>query len=363
MLSLRALNRALLARQWLLRRVRAPVADALEHLVGLQAQSPQPPYVGLWTRLADFRPEELSTMLSERAAVRIPLMRSTIHLVTASDCLALRPVVAPALEHDLVGSRHAPVVAGLPVDELRAATRAALAEQPCTPMELGARLQQRWPDVPADSLAYVVRTLLPLVQIPPRGLWGRSGAPKLATAEDWIGRPVDGDKAPDRTVLRYLAAFGPATVADLQWWSGLPRQREVLDRLRPKLRTFRTEGGAELFDLPDAPRPAPDTTAPLKFLPQFDNILLSHADRTRIVTDEHRRRVIVGGIVHGSVVVHGFVTGSWRIDAERGTGVLTVQPFTRWSRTTVAAAEREGGRLLAFASTAKHLGDVRIGEP
>src|SRR6266511_3285137 len=221
----RALNRATLDRQLLLRRAANSVRDAVEHLVGMQAQAPLAPYVGLWSRLRDFRADGLAGLIVSRRAVRAPLMRATVHLVTARDALALRPLVRPAHARTFAQA-FGRDLAGLDREALLAAARDLLDEAPRTRAELG--------------------LLLPVVQVPPRGVWGTTGPAALAPLESWLGRPVDADPAPDPVVLRYLGAFGPATVRDVQAWSGLTRLREVVERLRPRLRTFRDEAGAEL---------------------------------------------------------------------------------------------------------------------
>lgn len=250
----RALNRAYLARQMLLSRHRMSARAAIESLVGLQSQQPVPPYYGLWTRLADFRPEELSRLISERAVTRIVVMRGTVHLVTADDALALRPWVQPCLDRGM-RSAWGKDLAGIELSALAGAARELLGARHLTTTELGGLLGERWPDHSPSTLVNAARVLLPLVQVPPRGLWGRSARTTYATAESWLGRPLVPEPPAEELVVRYLAAFGPATVQDIQAWSGLTRLRETVARLRPRLAVFRDTAGRELFDLPEAPRP------------------------------------------------------------------------------------------------------------
>lgn len=359
-LDRRALNRALLERQLLLRRVELSAADAIEHLVGLQAQAPNPPYVALWTRLANFHPNELAGLLTGRRAVRIALMRSTIHLVTARDCLALRPLVQPVLERALRGT-YGRQLAGLDLQEVANAGRALLEEQPLTFAELGGALRERWPDRAMNALSNAVRALLPLVQVPPRGVWGAGGPAAHTTVEAWLGRPLDPEPSLEMLVTRYLAAFGPAGVKDIQTWSGLTGLREVVQRLRPKLRLFHDEHGNELFDLPDAPRPNPDTPAPPRLLPEFDNLLLSHADRTRVISDEHRKRITtINGVNPATLLVDGFVAGTWKLQRERSTAILFVEPFVPLAASDRAALADEAARFLTFAAPDAESHDVRF---
>ena len=280
-LGRRARNRALLERQLLLRRVRRPAAEVVEHLVGMQAQEPRDPYVGLWTRLEGFDPGELGHLVGNRQVVRSPLMRTTIHLVSARDCLTLAPLLRPVLERNYwTGSPFGRKVKGVDLDAVLAAGGALLDEQPRTNAQLRAFMAERWPDYDASSLAYAVHHLVPVVQVPPRGVWGQKGLPTWATTERWLGRPVEAAPSIDQVVLRYLAAFGPAGTMDVQAWSGLTRLREVTDRLRPSLRSFRNEAGKELFDLPDAPRPDPLNPAPDPVHAQEDNLARYNAPRT-----------------------------------------------------------------------------------
>ncbi|HEU4424743.1 MAG TPA: winged helix DNA-binding domain-containing protein [Pilimelia sp.] len=358
LLTRRALNRATLARQMLLSRWRLTVPEAIERLVGLQAQTPHTWYVGLWARLAGLRPEPVADLLVSRELVRIALMRSTIHLVTARDALALRPLVQPVLERSMTSNfgRH---LIGLDRDELVAAGRAAVDAQPLTFSELGRVLAERWPERDAASLAQAVRAWVPLVQVPPRGVWGASGQARHTSIEAWLGRSVTAEPDVDDTVLRYLAAFGPATVRDVQTWSGLTRLGEVVDRLRPRLATFGDEHGHELFDLPDAPRPDPDTPAPARFLYDFDNLLLSHADRGRVITDEARQQEFPDGVMPATFLVDGFTRGTWTVARQRGAATLTIRPFSRLSTADAEAVTAEGRELLSFvAADAAH--DVRV---
>jgi hypothetical protein len=362
-LGRRALNRALLARQGLLERWKIPVEEAIERLAGLQSQAPNPPYYGLWSRLEGFHPDALTQLIVDRKVVRIVMMRSTIHLVTARDCLALRPVLRPVLERALHGTFRRQLE-GLNLNEIAAFGRELVEERPLTFAELGKRLDARWPGRHPLALTNVVRARLPLVQVPPRGLWGASGAATHTTAEAWLGRPLESATEPDALVVRYLAAFGPATVRDVQAWSGLAGLREAMERLRPRLRTFRDEGGRELFDLPDAPLPDPDTPAPPRFVAEWDNLLLSHADRTRVVSDEYRKRVMsVNGILRGTILIDGFVRGAWKIDRGKGAATLVVEPFEPLEKTDRAALAEEGARLLAFAAADAASHDVRFAAP
>jgi hypothetical protein len=359
----RELNRATLERQLLLRRRMLAVLDAIEHLVGMQAQAPSPPYIGLWTRLKDFRPDELGRLILERRAVRIALMRNTVHLVSARDCLALRPLVQPVLDRTLNSPRaNRAHLEGVDIETLVAAGRALLEERPRTAKELGVLLQEQWPERDPASLARAIRHLVPLVQVPPRGVWGKSGPAAHTTAESWLGRPLDPTPTIEDVVLRYLGAFGPATVKDVQTWSGLTRLGEVMERLRTRLRTFREESGKELFDLPDAPMPDPDTPAPPRFLPEFDNLILSHADRTRFIAEEYRKALASrNGMVPAAFLVDGFVQGTWKIERSRGRASLEIKPFEPLPKEDRDALAEEGERLLRFIGAESS--EIRFAEP
>jgi hypothetical protein len=365
-LSLRAVNRALLARQLLLDRPRlaapgparaAQVAQTIEHLVGLQAQAPFPPYYGLHSRLDGFRPGDLAALITDRSVVRIALMRGTIHLVSARDCLPLRRLVQPVIERGMRGA-FGRQLAGVDAGMLATAGRSLVETEPMTFSQLGQALAARWPDHPPAALAQGVRAFVPLVQVPPRAVWGQAGQSLHTSAEHWLGQRPDGaaylSQPASRAelaqlVTRYLGAFGPATVRDVQAWSGLTGLKSVLEQLRPSLVTFRDEQGAELFDLPTAPRPGGEVPAPVRLVAEFDNLVLSHAERSRVISGEATKRLYtVNGVIPGSVLIDGFVAGMWRLARSRDAATLTIELFTPVRERDALAAEAE--RVLAFGA-------------
>jgi hypothetical protein len=347
-LSRRAVNRALLARQLLLEREARPAADAIEHLVGMQAQVPVDPYVGLWSRLEGFDPAELSDLLAARDAVRATLMRATIHLVSARDCLFLRPLMQPVPARTFKG-QFGRRIDGVDRAELLAAGRALVAERPRTRSELRAELGARWPGHDAEALAMAITFVVPLVQVTPRGLWRQSGQATWTTIEAWLGRPLEPDPSPEELVLRYLAAFGPASVRDMQAWCGLTRLRDVIERLGPRLRSFRAEDGRELLDLPDAPRPDPGTPAPVRFLPEYDNVALGHADRSHVVAGGHGYSAPAGrGGWRGSLLVDGMIAALWRLTVDRGAAKLRIETYAAVPAAAHEEIGAEGERLIDF---------------
>ncbi|MGH4032898.1 winged helix DNA-binding domain-containing protein [Actinomycetota bacterium Odt1-20B] len=371
-LSTRALNRATLDRQLLLRR--APVGEvsvsgAVERLVGLQAQEVKPPYFALAARLEGFDPEGLAGLLERRELVRIVTLRSTIHLHTAVDALGVRPLVQVARRRELNAFRKGLV--GVDLDELAVLARGLVEEEPRTMKQLREELSQKWPDGDPQSLAVAARCLLPLVQVTPRGLWRRSGQVALTTVEKWVGRGAVEESAGmtglggldglHELVLRYLRAFGPASVKDFQTWAGLTRTRDAFEGLRPRLRTFRSEAGVELFDLADAVLPDQDTPAPVRLLPEFDNLLLSHADRTRVIPAAYWGRSWKGNIAYRTLLVDGFLAGVWALEEGReGGDVLTVQPFGTLTRAQRGEVQAEAARTLDVLGASSSY-DIRFG--
>lgn len=346
MISTRVLNRSVLSRQLLLERVDLPAVDAVGRLLGLNAQSPNLPYLALWTRLSRFAIDELTEAITDRRLVRSVLMRATQHVVTVPDFRLTRPAVAPLLrraQRNAFGRR----TEGVDLDALVVAARELLADGAVlTRPELGRRLAARFPVKETGALGWSVQYLEPVLHPAPSGTWNVHGPTPFDSAA-WTGVGERADLA--ELVRRYLAAFGPATAADARAWSGVAGLREVFDELRPTLRVDRDEAGRELFDLPSATLPPADLPAPVRFLPEFDAPLLAYADRTRMMTDEVRARVCVDSGVAATVLVDGTVAATWSLADDDGTARLTVSPFRRLSGVDIEAIEAEGARLLAFA--------------
>jgi len=359
-LTRRALNRAALARQHLMERTTRPVADLLEHLVGLQAQTPHTAYVGIWSRLVDFDPEVLSSLLLDRRVVRLALMRGTIHLVTARDAWALRPLIQPVL--DRVQKTFDRRLEGIDGTELLARGRAYVDEEPRTFKALGDHLLERWLGRDRMALEQAIRTAVPLVQVPPRGLWGRSGPVAHTSIDAWMGRPPSPPGLGlDGLVRRYLDAFGPATVMDAQEWCGLTRLRDVFERLRPELVTFEDEDGRELFDHPDALRPDADIPVPVRYLYDYENLMLSYVDRSRMFTDRPARPITPRDNESISTfTVDGLISGTWSVERGRASATLAISPIVALAASEVVEVHEEGERLLRFLASDDTNRDIRL---
>jgi len=325
-----------------------PVADAIEHLVGLQAQEPLEPYTGLWSRLEGFDPHELGALLETRKAVRTLLMRRTLHLVTARDCLTLRPIHQETLAKRMRATL-GPRLRGVDFAELAAAGRPRFEAHPLTLSEAGRAVGDRWPDASARDLGDALSSLVDLVQVPPRGVWGKTGPARNTTIPVWLGRELeDPAPEPDAVVLRYLAAFGPAATADIRAWSGLSGLRAVVDRLRPRLRQFRDQRDRKLLDVEEAPLPDPDTPAPPRFLPAFDNAVLAYDDRSRIIDDAHRGLSVTGARF---VLVDGRVAATWTLAGDGDVAKLRATLLGPLAPADRDAVVEEGERLLGFLAS------------
>jgi hypothetical protein len=337
----------------LLAREKSTVPGVIERLVAMQAQLPRPPYIGLWSRMAGFRRDDLTRLVLQRKVVRATSLRGTLHLMTAKDFRAMRAAIQPALTRGALAILKGRTK-GIDIERVVEFARTFFAKAPATFEEVRDALAARHPKADVAhvrAMAYLVRTHLPLVQVPDDSAWGFPTSTNFALAESWLGEPLAKDSGPQPLVLRYLAAFGPATPADMQAWSGFPAPmvREAFAALAPKLIALPGERGRELFDLPKAPRPGEDTEAPVRFLPEFDNLLLSHAVRKRVIADAHRRAVYLPGLrVASTLLVDGFVAGTWAIEGNKDAATLTVQPFGALAKGVRDAVGEEGEKLVRF---------------
>jgi hypothetical protein len=348
-LTLRALNRAVLARQMLLRREKVKVVSAVERLGGLQAQVARPPFVGLWTRVEGFTREDLIRAIDTRAIVRATLMRATLHLMTRKDFLALRASLQPMLSRGMEAVLRERTK-GVDIARLVPAARAYFEEEPRTFNELRDHLGQQFPGLDERAMGYMVRTHLPLVQTPAAGqAWAYPSIADFAVAESWLDDTLAEDARPHGLILRYLGAFGPASVRDFEGWSALRDAAPAFEELRPKLRTFRDERKRELFDLPNAPRPDEDEEAPVRLLPEFDNLLLAYADRRRIAADEHKPFLCSKNLlIPGTVLVDGTIAATWKVESKKRTARLVVTPLVALSKKARTPIAEEGERMLRF---------------
>jgi hypothetical protein len=282
--------------------------------------------------------------------VRATLMRATLQLMTADDYLLLRLALQPALTRSMrsiAGKR----LEGLDLDRLIGTARDYFEAEPRTFADLRPLLSEIEPDRDPSALAYAVRTMLPLVQVPSGGVWGYSGKAPVTTPERWLGQPPSGSDEAWDLILKYLAAFGPATVRDIQTWSGRTQLKQPVEEMRPELLTFRDESGNELFDLPDAPLPPADIPAPPRFVPDYDNLVLSHVERGRVLPDEHRKKVFLSAArVRATFLIDGFVRGAWKIEKNRKTATLQIEPFEPLSRENRETLNDEGERLVRFVA-------------
>ena len=359
-LNLRELNRATLARQMLLEREAMPLPAAIERLAGLQAQLARAAYVGLWTRLRDFRRETLDHLIENRSVIKATWVRATLHLCTADDYIRFRATLQPML------TRAASTIAkgrggDFDLNKLLSAAREYIGERPRTFAEISEMVNKLMPDQDVGALRYAVRMHLPLVQVPVTGGWGYSNQPEFTLADSWIGRPIAPEDRLRELVLSYLAAFGPASVTDMQTWSGMPSLKETFQKLRPELKLHRAEGRRELFDAPGLVIPDGDVPAPVRFLPEFDNLLLSHSNRTRVIADEHRSKVYLPGLrVAATILIDGFVRGAWKIEKSKSAAALVIEPFDKLTRHDRAALTQEGESLVRLVEAKSKSFEVRF---
>lgn len=345
------LNRATLARQMLLEREALSVPAVVDRLAGIQAQAPMSPYAGLWSRLCGFQRAHLAGEIESRTIIKVTWVRATLHLVTTECFLRHRSTLQPVLTgawNDIANRRDR----DMDLQPILEKARAFLAAGPHTFAEISDMLEENFPDQDVSAMRYGVRTHLPLVQVPISNGWSYPGNPSVTLAETWTGRPPSPAGGPRELILSYLSAFGPAAVTDIQTWSGMVGLKAEVEALRSELAVFLDEKRRELFDLPGSPRPPAGIPAPVRFLPEYDNLLLSHSDRTRIVREEHRKAVYLPGLrVAAALLVDGFVAGVWKVEKAKNahsSSVLVIEPFIPLTRNQRAAAEEEGLALVKF---------------
>lgn len=350
-LTIRTLNRTLLYRQWLTERSSASVTDAIDHLIGLQAQHGDAPYYQLWCRLQNFHPTDLSALLHEGDVARIVGMRGTIHLVNRRDCQGLRHFAQPLLQREYKADKPGHLTS-VQVDKVAEAARSLLHDQPMNAAELANQLREQWPEIPGRDLVQIVRNSLPVLQVPPRGVWGKSGALVYALASEWLPGSNPATLDPADIVVRYLRAFGPASIRDFQQWSGLTRQKVVFEQLGGQLRRYQDPQGVQLFDLEDSQLIDEEATVPRVLLTgPFDNIVLSHSDRTRIIDEATRARLNrPNGLFPGLILIDGFVAGEWATTIKRTHATVTFTSYERLPDRDRDLLEEQGHQLLRFAA-------------
>jgi hypothetical protein len=361
-LTLRHINRATLARQMLLAREKVTAVKAIERLVGMQAQWPKPPFLGLWSRVEGFKRDELTALFHKRTIVRATFLRATIHVVTAKDFLSLRPAIQPVLEsamQSILKER----LEGLDLAALTKQVRKMLDREPLTFAAIREEFLRADPKADERAMGYAVRMLLPLVQVPVNGqAWAFPSQACFASAEQWLDKAIPSKPVqPDALLLRYLEGYGPASADDMRAWSGLPRAavKEALDRLHTKLIVFR-DGKRELFDLPDAPRPDADVPVPVRLIPEYDNVITTRADE-RFVAKADRPRVFLSALrIAATVLIDGFAAGTWKLEATKKAATLTIEPFKPFPARVKKEVEAEADSLLAFAEPEVRTRDVKF---
>jgi Winged helix DNA-binding domain len=361
-LTPRQLGRATLARQFLLARAPIDVDTAVERSIGVQAQWPRPPFVALWSRVHGFTREQLAAPLRARTLVRATMMRGTLHVLAARDYLALRATLQPMLERGMRAILRGRLD-GLDLPALVERARAYFGAHTRTFEQVRDHLAGADADADARAMGYAVRNLLLLVQVPTDAAWAFPQAPEFADAEAWLGAAPASDDRTDELVLRYLAGYGPASVADMQSWLGITGLAAVVERLAGKLARFSDERGKVLFDLPDAPRPDADVEAPVRLLPEFDGAIMARADG-RILAEADRKRVFLSGLrVLPTVLVDGRAVATWKIVRTKARASLEIATFAKLTKRDAIAVGEEAEALLRFAEPDASAHEVRTGTP
>lgn len=344
LLTDRALNRTLWVRQHLAEPAPSDPVDMVRHLVGLQAQEGRSPYLSLRARLRGFDPTTLSDAIAERRLVRFLTLRGTVHVLAPDDAVTLRPWVQPTLDRISRGNNLSRPARDLASAELDAAVRRILSDGPLPVGELGVRLAESFPGVPEGALRNAARERVPLVQLPPRGLWKQSGGVVYELVDRWLGQPLGEPDVRD-LVRRYLRAFGPATAADMTKWSSVTGLGPVFTGMADELVAHEAEDGRVLWDVPGAAVADASLELPVRLLGPYDNLWLAHAGRSRVATSDALKQWMGrNGASGGTALVDGFLAGTWRLVAGH-VEVRPARPFTKGERAAVA---EEAARVEAF---------------
>lgn len=359
-LTLRELNRATLARQFLLERTDCTPLEVIRWLVALQGQVSNAPYIGLWTRLQAFQRADLAGLLENKQVLRASSLRGTLHIIAADDYLLFHPLLQPALTRNL--RLFAQRTEGFDLDHFIAEMQAYIREQPRMAVELRAKMEELYTGMGKQHVVDSVRMHMALIQMLPAGTWGFTGKPVHMEASRWLERPLsNAGSTLTQLVWRYLAAFGPASVKDMQQWSGITGIRQAIETLRPELFTFRDELGRELLDLPDAPRPSADIPVPVRFLPEFENMLFSYEERGRIVDRAYFPAIFTqNGQNCATFLVDGFVAGSWKIERGPTSATLVIYLFNPLTSDIQAELQAEGERLMRWVLDGADTFDIRF---
>ena len=347
-LSNRQLNRATLARQLLLARdAEIGIAGALAHLLGSQGQQTHDPYIGLWSRLAEFRHEDLTALIADRTLARATTMRGTLHLHPTDDLIGIRAIVQPELETVWNGNFHRRFGSE---DKQRAlkAGRKLLDARAMTAGQLSKALHPKFPTAEPLALSTLLQLHETLVQIPPTRIWGNNAAPILTRIENWLPPPYERPVSREELVLRYLRSYGPASVADMTTWGRITGLGKTFDALRHRLVTFRDETGEELFDLPDGPRPDEDTPAPVRFLPLYDNAYLGYANRRRMLSEETAHLINLFQNFKPAVLIDGMVNAGWAIADGKGGSTIDIECYRTLTRSETRELKAEAEAFLLF---------------
>lgn len=344
-LTTRALNRATLARQMLLERSDGGIVEAVKFLGGLQGQQTHDPYIGLWSRLKDFRQEDLTALIVERTLARATTMRGTLHLHTADDLLGFRALVQPFVSQQWK-SNFLRRFGSEDEGKVRRAGLRLLDKGPMTAGTLNKALKEKFPSAEPIALSTLVALSETLVQVPPTRIWGNNDAPLLARVENWLPPPYKRPLSREDLVRRYLAAYGPASIADMATWCRLSKLGESFKKISDELIVLEDESGRTLYDLPDAPRPDEDTPAPVRFLPLYDNAYLGYDNRRRMLSEATAHLVNMFQQFKPAVLIDGTMNAGWSIVSKKGEAVLEIETYRKILKRELRALEAEG---LAFA--------------